>query len=394
MMRLFPPLRQWYHAARHSNVGRALWRWHSLTWAIRLGVLFWLIGHLAPAPVRAPLGQPQTVNMVHPHLCIHTRLIDEVPEYRMQQTFIALREMGVGSIVEFFPWAYIEGSQGVYNWTQADKIFKHARNQGVRVIARMGFVPAWARPDHPDQPPTTLNTLPDTAFDDFAAFTAQFAQRYADQLDGIIIWNEPNLSFEWGLRPVDPIAYTQLLSLSYEAIKRLAPDVPVLGGALAPTLEPLGSPHALNDLLYLSAMFEAGAGQVMDGLAVHTYGFTSPHDAQPAADRLNYRRAELLYTIMADHNLAHLPMYITETGWNDHPRWAQAVSPSQRIEYTIGAYRWAETEWPWAKKVCLWVFRYPAPTNSYPDYYTLATTDFDLKPIYYALKAYGTGIDE
>jgi len=302
-----------------------------------------------------------------------------------------MREMGVGTVVEFFPWAYIEGSRGEYGWSQADKIFKHARNQGVRIIARMGFVPGWARPDQSDQPPTTLNTLPDDAVDDFAAFTAVFAARYADQLDGIVIWNEPNLSFEWGFRPVDPVAYTRLLAASYAAIKAVAPDVPVLGGALAPTVEPIGSPNALNDLIYLDGMLNAGAGQVMDGLAIHTYGFTQPHDAAPAPDRLNFRRAELIHASLVDYGFGDLPIYITETGWNDHPRWSQAVTPSERIAYTLGAYQLAEERWPWADKVCLWVFRYPAPTNSYPDYYTLSTTDFELKPLYYALQAWGTG---
>jgi len=391
MMRAVLTLRQWFQAARRSSVGRAVLHWRTPMWGVRVILALWLIGQIAPAPVRAPLGEPQTVKVIHPQLCVHTRLIDEVPEYRIQQTFIAIREMGAGTIVEFFPWAYIEGSPGVYGWGQADKIFKHARNQGVKIIARMGFVPAWARPDLPNQPPTTLNTLPEDSFDEFAAFTALFAARYADQLDGIVIWNEPNLSFEWGFRPVDPAGYTRLLAASYGAIKAVAPDVLVLGGALAPTVEPVGSPNALNDLIYLDGMLKAGAGKVMDGLAIHTYGFTQPHDAAPAPDRLNFRRAELIHEVLADHGLGDFPVYITETGWNDHPRWLQAVTPSQRIDYTLGAYKLADETWPWAKKVCLWVFRYPAPTHSYPDYFTLSTTDFDLKPLYYALKAYGVG---
>jgi hypothetical protein len=41
--------------------------------------------------------------------------------------------------------------------------------------------------------------------------------------------------------------------------------------------------------------------------------------------------------------------------------------------------------------MCVWAFRYPAPTYSYPDNFTLVTTDFQLKPIYYALQAYAMG---
>jgi hypothetical protein len=57
----------------------------------------------------------------------------------------------------------------------------------------------------------------------------------------------------------------------------------------------------------------------------------------------------------------------------------------------VNSYIWAEENWPWLKKMCVWAFRYPAPTFSYPDNFTLVTTDFQLKPIYYALQAYAMG---
>jgi len=41
--------------------------------------------------------------------------------------------------------------------------------------------------------------------------------------------------------------------------------------------------------------------------------------------------------------------------------------------------------------LCLWAFRYPAPTNSYPDYFTFLSPLFDPKPIYDVLQAYARG---
>ncbi|NOG49183.1 MAG: hypothetical protein HND48_06840 [Chloroflexi bacterium] len=139
-------------------------------------------------------------------LCVHTRLIDEVPEFRMQQSLRAVREMGAGTIVEFFPWAYVERRPGQDDWSQPDKIFKHARNQGIRVIARLGLVPEWAR-QREDGTPTTFNELPAESYDNFAAYAARFTARYRDDLAAIIVWNEPNLTFEWGFRPVSPVEH-------------------------------------------------------------------------------------------------------------------------------------------------------------------------------------------
>jgi hypothetical protein len=42
----------------------------------------------------------------------------------------------------------------------------------------------------------------------------------------------------------------------------------------------------------------------------------------------------------------------------------------------------------------LWALRYPIPTFNYPDNFTLITTDFQLKPIYYAVQSYARGFED
>lgn len=359
----------------------------SLVWLGRLVVVVVLVMQFKPSAPRAiPIDVLRAPIGLHSHVCVHTRLIDEVFEWKIQQSLELVRAMGATTIVEFFPWAYFEGqARGRYDWRQADIILRHARANGLRVIARLGLVPEWARPDVDDYV-TTLNYLPEARFEDFAHFASVFAERYEDDVDAIIIWNEPNLSFEWGYRQVDPIAYTALLRQSYEAIKSVTPDMLVLGGALAPTLEPMGSSNGLNDLIYLEMMYEVGAGEFMDGLAVHTYGFLMPPESPPAPDVLNFKRVKLLQALGERYAL-DLPIYITESGWNDHPRWSNAVTPGERTQYTVRALQIAE-DWDWLETLCLWALRYPSDTLSYPDNYTLITPDFRLKPIYRAVQAY------
>jgi hypothetical protein len=364
---------------------RRCWRWAARA------VLGWaLLGALVPAAPRAPLGTPQTVETEHPLVCVHTRLIEEVDEWKIQRSLQLVREMGADTIVEFFPWAYIENVEDRYDWSNVDRIVRHARNQGIHIIARMGLVPAWARPDSDDEF-TTLNTLPEESYADFARFVADFAARYAGVIDHIIIWNEPNLAFEWGYQQVTPAGYVRLLQAVYGPAHAANPNVLILAAPLAPTLEPPGSAAGLDDLLYLQGVYEAGGADYFDGLAMHTYGFTEPPDAPAAENALNFRRAELLHGIMDRYRDTETPVFVTETGWNDDPRWTKAVPPSDRIAYTIDAFQIAEQEWGWLDKLCLWVFRYPTPTFNYPDYFTLVTTDFQLKPIYYAVQAYARG---
>lgn len=343
--------------------------------------------HLRPPPPRVPLGEPQVVETTKPRVCVHTLLENEVSEWKIRRSLELVREMGATTIVQFFPWAYFEPQKANFTWNQLDLIVRHARNQGVRIIARLGLVPVWARLDND----TTLNHLPEISFDDFAAAAAKLADRYADTIHHFIVWNEPNLSFEWGFRPVDPAAYVRLLQATYPRIKAANPEAIVLAGALAPTNEIRGSHAGLNDLEFFSDMYEFGAAEYFDALAAHSYGLTHPPEVVPDSKLLNFRRLELLREIMIANNDDHKPVYITESGWNDHPRWAFAVRPSQRQSYTIRAFEYAETHWPWVNQLCIWALRYPAATLSYPDSFTLVSPEFALKPIYYAIQEYARG---
>jgi len=354
---------------------------------LRLLLLIALITLLQPDPLLIVPGPPQTVQTGHPIVGVHTRLTDEVEEWKIQRSLEMVRQMGSPWIVELFPWAYYHAADGGIAWDHPDMVINHAHAQGLKVIARIGLTPGWARP-----PDTPLNYLDATAYDDFAEFAARFAARYQGKLAAIIVGNEPNLSYEWGYREGTAVDYTNLLKTVYPAIKAANPDVLVLGGALAPTLEPAGSPWGLNDLEYLDQMYAAGAADYFDGLAVHSYGLTFPALADPGPEILNFRRVELVREVMLRHGDANTQIYITEFGWNDHPRWTMAVRPGQRIQNTLDALTYAEANWPYVAMIAIWAFRFPAPTKSYMDNFTLVTPEFVTKPIYTELQRF-TGND-
>lgn len=366
-------------AFERSNLGRLF----------LLLALIYTFHRLRPPYPLVVAGPQQAVVTSNPLVGVHTRLTDEVEPWKIQRTLRLVREMGARWVVEYFPWPYIEPAPGRYAWDHTDRVIAHARNQGLTVIARLGWVPDWARPDpNLGGNETTLTFLARDAYDDFARFVTAFVARYRGRVDHIILWNEPNLSFEWGYQPVDPGAYSELLKVVYPLAKAANPELMILAGALAPTLEPPGSPAGLNDLLYLEGMYQAGAAPFFDGLAAHAYGLQSPPEAEPTPDGLNYRRVELLREIMVEHGDAHKPVYVTEAGWNDHPRWPASVSPAQRIQNTIGAYEWAQRYWPWCPVVAMWTFRLPAPRHNYRDNYAFVTTEFEPKPVYLEVQAY------
>lgn len=353
-----------------------------------------LVGALWSLPaaprVLVTLGPPQTVVTSHPLACVHTRLTDDAEPWKIQRTMTMVREMGATTIVEYFPWAYHEPRPGVFDWTHVDHVLDFANRQGITVIARLGMVPEWARPE-PEALQTVDSYLAPDRFDEFGDFVYEFVKHTRGRVRHVIVWNEPNLALEWGFRPVDPAGYTELLKVAYARAKEADPSILVLGGALAPTLEPVDSPFGMNELEYLDRMYRAGAKDHFDVLAAHAYGLTFPPDEPPSPDTINFRRFELLREVMVRHGDGDKPVMITESGWNDSPRWTKAVRPGARIQYTLGAVEWAEAHWPEVESVCSWAFRYPAPARSYMDYYTFVTPDFQPKPIYEAYREWAVG---
>jgi hypothetical protein len=347
-----------------------------------LSVLVFILVVLLPPPQPlVSIGPQQSVVSNNPKLGVHTRLTDEVEEWKIQRTLQMVREMGASWIVEYFPWAYSEPQQGRFDFSHADLVVNHARAQGLTVIARVDLVPDWARPAN-----TPAQYLPAGRFADYGSFIFAFVQHFKGRIGYLQVWNEPNLNNEWGGRPPDPQAYARLLAIAYARAKEADPTVVVLAAALSPTLENDGV-RAISDLDFLKAMYAAGAASAFDALAVHAYGRREATDASPAPGVLNFRRAELLRDVMVGNGDEKKAVFVTEGGWNDHPRWLYAVSSAQRIEYTLQAYDWALRRWPWCSALVMWVFRFPADQYSIQDYFSFVTPQFLPKPIYDAVKA-------
>lgn len=351
---------------------------------ILLGLAGWLAWgagqRTRPAP--APVVR-QTVVTNNPKLGMHTRLSLWGTQDVAKQTLTMVRQMGAPWVVEYFPWLYLEPQPGNFNWGGSDQIIDAALAQGLTPIVRIDGVPEWARP-----PGTTWKYLDREHYDAFGQFLEAFARHYRGRVNHVIVWNEPNLRGEWGDRPPDPAAYAELLRVVYPYLKRGNPDCVVLLAGLAPNTEPPGSAVAIDDLTYLQALYDAGIQGSFDALAVHDYGTVYPPDDPPNPARVNFRRVELARRIVEAHGDGAKPIFITEAGWNDNPRYVAGVRPPERIRYTLRAMDLARDAWPWCAVLAFWEFRTDAPTRSYSDNWTFVTPEFIPKPIYDEVRRY------
>ncbi len=323
------------------------------------------------------LPPPQTVHTRNPKVGVHLRLTGVDDEAQIDAQLTSVREMGGHFVVDLFPWAYVQPlGPAQFDWRGADLLIAHAHQQGLEIVARLDIVPAWARP-----PKTSDRYLEPAHYLDYARYAAAFADRYHKEVRYIQLWNEPNLNLEWGLRDPDPLAYAALLRTTTPLIKAANPDALVIAGSFSPGQAVPGI--RMDDLAYLRAMIQAGAP--FDILGIHAYGARAPADEPPHPDRVNFRRVEVYRDTLRELAQPH-PLIVTEGGWNDHPRWSGAVTPTQRVQWTVDAYRMSE-QWPDVIAVCLWEWQLPT-THSYQDNWTFLTSDGTPKAIYYAVQQY------
>jgi O-antigen ligase len=231
---------------------------------------------------------------------------------------------------------------------------------------------------------------------DYADIMAAFTSRYRGQIDFVQVWNEPNLSEEWGRLPVDAAAYVELLRAGFEGARRGNANVVVVAASLAQTLEPEGSAAGLDDLAYLDRMYSFGAAPFFDRAAANAYGlWTGPDDRQVGGAYTNLSRLLLVREVMARHGDAAKPLWVSEFGWNAEPiGWDGRPSPWGRVDeatqsaWLRAGWHRAGREWPWLSVMSAWLMRQPRPLADDPtQFFALVRPDWSGSIAYDALVA-------
>jgi hypothetical protein len=340
------------------------------------------------APIAHVGGNPYGINVFREQ---------EVEESKVRRSLEMIRAAGFGWIKQQVVWGevevptkgqFVDRATGGESWRKYDRIVDLAGEYGLDVILRVDTSPAWARPGQPK-----LETPPER-YEDYADFIGRLAERYQGRVRYYQIWNEPNVPFEWGDRPPDPVAYTRLLWLASQRVHAVDPGAAVISAAMAPTTE--FSEHGINELRYLQAMYDAGARGSFDILGANAYGLRSgPHDRRLAlGSDVNFSRTILVRRLMVRNGDAGRPIWAAEVGWNAVPDgsgipdlWGR-VDRQTQAAYTASAFARAQREWPWMGVMNLWHFRLVgANAHRLPQYYFNAVDDeFGPLPLYEAMR--------
>ena len=260
------------------------------------------------------------------------------------------RLMSFSHVKQMFAWLDAQPLPDLWRWDQADLSLDAAEQRDLRIVARLGGAPDWAR--DAEREPDTDGPPADLAL--WARYCAEVAARYRGRIAAYQIWNEPNLSREWGGMKPDPAAYVELLAVCSASIRSVDPDAILISAGLAPT--GTNDDSAMPDDIYFDHMYRKNFQRHIDVVGVHAPGFSapelSPDDPQAAQRWFTFRRVEDLRKIMLRHGDAARQMAILEFGYttdqvNPDYQWF-SVTEDKQAEYIVGAYEYAIANWrPW-----------------------------------------------
>ncbi len=331
---------------------------------------------LAAAAVTAPSFTSLTYG-------IHTALWWD--EHRANLHLDWVRLMVFSHVKQIFAWEDLEPRRGAWVFDRADEIVSAVEDRGLKLVVRLSDAPDWSHPSLPGHKDRDFVDAPPDDLNDMAAYCGTLAGRYRGRIAAYQIWNEPNLSREWGNRPPDAAAYTALLRACGSAIRAADPSAILISAGLAPTGTYDQTAHP--DDVFLQALYAAGFQREIDVVGVNAPGYNNPPDLSPddAAAQgsqrfFTFRRVEDLRKIMVANGDAARQMAILEMGWHTNPgtdpdyAWF-AVDEATQARYLVEAYQYAADHWrPWMGLMTTIYLPDPAWTPEREEYWWAITT--------------------
>jgi hypothetical protein len=293
-------------------------------------------------------------------------------------TYHAVSQSGARYVRFFMFWSSLEPTRGHYD-EFALNAFQHAISSlpaGTKPLFVVVGTPEWAS-GNPDvhAPPR------DPA--DYAHFIHYVASRYAGQVAGYEIWNEPDAPIWW---TGDTTQYIALLKLAYPAVKSADPGATVVLGGLTG-----------NNFSYLQQLYAGGAKGYFDVVSDHTdtaCNLNPPstyfRDADGRINQFSFLAYREVHTVMVA-NGEDKPIWLTEMGWNtarmrcDSGKYkgqkAGGVSEATQASYLAQAYHCLAGD-PYVQVAFWFDLQDQTKQDSTQGRYGLLRPNFSLKPAF------------
>lgn len=296
---------------------------------LSLAVLCCLAGSAAGAASTLPEERSSHIDGFGIGSSAHLRVGYE----RVSEALNAQLEMGVRWTREEIPWAEVEPTEDDFRFNYPfgnqprdyDHLLDELDKRNIQMVALLDYGPVYISEPTPDELVTRWET-----------YVERVVNEFGDRIDYWEIGNEMNSPLFWGkvVHPVDwqpaepnPALYSRMLRSAHRIIKEEDPgDVVILGGLVYH----LSNDCSTNPFAYLAQLYQAGAWEYFDAIAIHPYRKHSPEtllsrghpvDTDSGACKTDsVMTYKLIEEIRAIGELAEgygsKSIWVTEVGWD------------------------------------------------------------------------------
>jgi hypothetical protein len=265
----------------------------------------------------------------------------------------ATKDAGLKWVRVDFNWVDAEPSQqGQYDWARFDTLIDAAVAKNLKVLAVIGYSPAWASQGDTKGDGST-NDVPQTG--KFAPFVTAAVNRYKNRVTHWEVWNEPNLGQFFEGTPNDYIQRVLVpgadaVHAACSACKVMGPGLASVGGQYAVWMDAvLGAAKDKIDIVsgHIYAAFPTpggGAGTTSDSF----FNKLESHRVVKLGNGIVVYEGPLSYKEVMDKHGVTKPFWLTETGYeatrgNASEEQAQLVLYRQVIEQMLARSWWDAT---------------------------------------------------
>jgi hypothetical protein len=205
-------------------------------------------------------------------------------------------------------WPNLEPEKGQWKFAKLDKYVAMAALTKVEILLPLGLSPPWAsaRPSEPSSYKPGYAAEP-RDMEDWRNYVRTVAKRYKGRIRHYEVWNEINLK---GFFTGSVQQMVELARIAYETLKEVDPGIVVVSPSVT---------GEVRQTEWLDKFLGMGGGRYADVIGHHFYIPRSEPEAMlPVIAKVK--------SIMGKHNLAHKPLWNTESGW-----WIENKDTSQRL---------------------------------------------------------------
>lgn len=197
-------------------------------------------------------------------------------------------------------WNSLEPQRSMWDFGALDKAVATAEARGVEALYTLGYAPLWAVDPKFKDTWNPGHALPPQDLRDWEIYVQAVVKRYKGRIKYYELMNEPHFTEVDGRHSKRdfPVAnMVEMARIVSRIIKQYDPEAGLV------SMSPSG---AYNGIRRIEAFLKAGGGQYIDVVGFHFYEKT-PEDIPKLANAL--RR------VMGKYELAHLPIWNTESGF-------------------------------------------------------------------------------